>query len=145
MVIDMSNLPDSAHFVGSFPVDPSAHVTSHNLTIDSLTGFIYLESSSNAGESIHLFSLADPAFPAYVNSFGISSGTHDLYARNDTLYVAEGFNPSFAIYDMADQFNPDLLARVTVPNPGYVHNIWPSDDGRHIVTTEEPPGKTVKY
>jgi hypothetical protein len=41
--------------------------------------------------------------------------------------------------------NPDLLARVAIPDPGYVHNIWPSDDGRHIVTTEETPGKTVKY
>ncbi|MDX1530313.1 MAG: hypothetical protein R3362_02185, partial [Rhodothermales bacterium] len=27
---------------------------------------------------------------------------------------------------------------------GYVHNVWPTDDGRHVVTTEETGGRTVK-
>jgi hypothetical protein len=46
---------------------------------------------------------------------------------------------------MSDKFNPVLIQRVSIPAAGYVHNIWPSGDGRHVITTEETAGKTVKF
>jgi hypothetical protein len=87
--------------------------------------------------------LADPENPEDVITVS-ASNIHDVYARNDTVYVAEGYSHSFSIFDLSDKENPQLLARVDVPNPGYVHNIWPTDDGTHIMTTEETTGKTVK-
>ena len=33
---------------------------------------------------------------------------------------------------------------MTVPAAGYVHNIWPTDDGLRALTTEETADKTVK-
>lgn len=144
MVLDLQYLPDSVHFVTSVPVNGDFDITSHNLSIDSLKGFIYLEGNSTAGSTVYIHSLADPENPVFVSSFGIGGGIHDIYARNDTAYIAEGSNGSFAIYDMSNKMSPTLLARVAIPSPGYVHNAWPTRDGRHLVTTEETPGRTIK-
>lgn len=144
LVIDLQYLPDSVHVVGSFDTSPTGDVTSHNLSIDTIKGYAYLEGSSSANNSVRIFDLSNPENPTYVNSFGPSGGLHDIYAMNDTVYVAEGWNPTFSIWNLANKNSPQMLVRVTVPNAGYVHNIWPTDDRRHIVTTEETPGKTVK-
>jgi hypothetical protein len=45
---------------------------------------------------------------------------------------------------MTNKLSPQLLARVTIPAAGYVHNIWHTPDGQYAVTTEETANKTVK-
>lgn len=144
MVIDLQYLPDSVHFVGSFPLHPLGYRTSHNLSIDTVRGYAYAEGLGTVDYAVHILSLADPENPTHVNSFGIGGGIHDMYARNDTVYVAEGWNPSFSIWDLTDKMAPSMLVRVAVPASGYVHNIWPTDDGQYVVTTEETANKTVK-
>ena len=144
MVIDMSFLPDSVHFVGSFAVNGVSAVTSHNLSIDSIQGYLYAEGNSSAATSIYIHSLANPEAPSYVGAFGISNGIHDIYAYDDTVYIAEGSSGRFAIWDLTNKGAPVLLARIAVPNPGYVHNIWPTADHQHCITTEETDFKTVK-
>lgn len=143
VVINLSGLPTSVSVVGNFPVNNLGHVTSHNLSIDTVKGFLYCEGSSGSGSSIYIHSLANPAIPAYMGRFG-PPGIHDMVANNDTVYVAAGWNPYFEIYDLANKASPVLLAQVSVPNSGYVHNIWPSADGNYVVTTEETGFKTIK-
>ena len=70
---------------------------------------------------------------------------HDMYARNDTLWVAEGFLGSYSIWDVSNKASPQLIAQAGGPGFGLAHNIWPSDDGRYFVTTEETANKTVKF
>lgn len=144
MIIDLQYLPDSVHFVKSIPVHPSGDVTSHNLSIDTLNGFAYLEGRNQAAMSIHVFSLADPENPVHVHSFGDAIGIHDVLATDDTIYVADGNAPTISIYNMAVKTAPVLISRVTIPSAGYVHNVWPTDDRQHMVTTEETTGKTIK-
>ncbi len=144
MIMDMAYLPDSVHFIRSIPVDPLGDVTSHNLSIDTLNGFAYLEGRNQANESIHVFSLADPENPVHVHSFGDAIGIHDITAIDDTIYVADGNAPTISVYDMAVKTAPVLLSRFTIPSAGYVHNCWPTRDHKHLVTTEETSGKTVK-
>ncbi len=146
MVMDMQYLPDSVKFIGSFAISTLGDPTSHNLTIDTVEGYAYAEGawSSSAGLSVHIISLANPENPTYVNSFGPSFGLHDIYALNDTVFLAEGDNPSFSIWNLANKAAPQLITRVTIPAAGYVHNIWPSRDRNYAVTTEETAYKTVK-
>ena len=147
MVIDMSFLPDSVHLVNVInPSSTGGTPTSHNLSIDSINGYIYTEGSSSGFDQVRIHDLSNPANPTYVSTFGTGSNgsIHDFYVYDDTLYLAEGRNPFWSIWDMADKMAPQLIVRVAVPNPGYVHNIWPSDDRQHLVTTEETVGKTVK-
>ncbi len=143
-VLDLSPLPQFVRIVGSFPVRPPSSFTCHNISIDTVTGYLYAEGDSPAGTSIHILGLANPENPTWVSSFGPADGIHDIFAHNDTLYSANGFSSSFSIYDMSDKFFPQQLAKVTIPGNGYVHNIWPTRDRRHAVTTEETAFHTIK-
>ena len=138
-IIDMSNLPNQVELVNvtTFNNNPR----SHNLHIDVEMGFAYVCAPNHDG--FRVLDLSNPEIPSDV-SFVDTDHIHDVYARNDTAYTAEGGRGTFAIYDMMNKSNPVLLARVAIPNSGYVHNIWPSDDGKYVITTEETIGKTVK-
>ena len=140
MIIDLSPLPDSVRFVGSYI--NGSDTLSHNLSIDTATGYAYIVKQDYTG--FRVVNLADPENPEDVITVSVPLSLNDVYARNDTVYVGEYFSGSFSIFDLSDKENPQLLARVDVPNPGIVHNIWPTDDGTHIMTTEETAGKTVK-
>ncbi len=144
MIIDLSPLPDSVRYVKSINVNPLGDVTSHNLSIDTLTGYAYLEGRNQLNQSIHVWSLANPENPAWVHSFGDAIGIHDVWACNDTLYVADGSAPTFSVYDMAVKTAPVLIARATIPSAGYVHNVWPTNDRRYALTSEETFNKTIK-
>ena len=143
MVIDLQLLPDTVEFIGSFPIDTIGGVRSHNLSIDTSKGFAYIE-GQNPGV-ISIFDLSDPENPAFVAEFPNSGfHIHDLFARNDTLYLAEGGNHSFSIWDVSDKLTPELLVRKIITDVGFVHNVWPIDDGRYLLSTEETVGKAVK-
>ncbi len=144
MIIDLQYLPDSVHFVKSINVHPSGDVTSHNLSIDTLNGYAYLEGRNQVDMSIHVWSLADPENPAHVHSFGNADGIHDVLATDDTIYVADGWAPTISIYNMSIKTSPQLIGQITIPSAGYVHNVWPTPDRRYMVTTEETQGKTIK-
>ena len=141
-IIDLSGLPERAEEVAVIPGPDGALVSSHNLSIDTATGHAYVLSSG--GSPIYILDLTDPVAPVVVGQMDDVGSVHDVYAHDDRVYVAEGRSPTFSIWDLSDKAAPELLSRVTVPNAGYVHNIWPTDDGRHVVTTEETAEKTVK-
>jgi choice-of-anchor B domain-containing protein len=138
-IIDLSGLPDSVHLVESYVYNDQ--VRSHNLTIDTQTGFAYVCGQYHDG--LRVIDINNPETPVDV-SFINTEQIHDAFARNDTVYIAEGWRGSFSIYNLAEKTNPELLARVQILNNGYVHTIWPSDDGKYVVTTEETVSKTVK-
>lgn len=139
MIIDLRPLPDSVRYVGSY-VTPT-DVTSHNLSIDTTTGYAYVLKSNYTG--FRIISLADPENPVEVGSVN-TVDIHDVFARNDTVWVAEGNHRSFSVYDVTNKSSPVLILRHIIPAGGYVHNIWPTDNGRYAITTEETPFKTVK-
>lgn len=140
-VIDLSGLPARAEEVAVVRGQGDRLVSSHNLSIDTQAGFAYVLNSDASG--VVVVDLDDPRAPTDVGLLQLVD-LHDVVARGDTLWVAEGREPTFSVWDMADKAAPHLLARVTVPVAGYVHNIWPTDDGRFAVTTEETADKSVK-
>jgi choice-of-anchor B domain-containing protein len=140
-VIDLRDLPGRAAEIAVVRGTDDRLVSSHNLSIDTVTGHAYVLNSN--GTEIICLDLRNPLEPVEVAAVEIED-SHDIYARGDTLYIAEGRAGTFSIWDMSDKANPTLLNRVAVPDAGYVHNIWPTDDGRHVLTTEENVDKTVK-
>ena len=143
VVIDMKYLPDSVHFVGAFDASQT-FVKSHNLSIDVNEGFLYAEADEFLGNNgVEIFDLADPEAPVKVGFLSVNN-THDIVARNDTVWVAEGYTKAFSVYDLSDKNNPVVIGRVTDPAFGYCHQIWPSDDGNFFYTTEETSNKTIK-
>ncbi len=139
MILDLNYLPDSVRFVGSY--SGNGQVRSHNLSIDTETGYAYIVGQDYSG--FRIVSLEDPESPVE-EGYVATPDIHDVFARNDTLYVAEGSNRTFSIYDLNDKSNPLLLTRVYIPSEGYSHNIWPTDNGDYVLTTEETANRTVK-
>jgi choice-of-anchor B domain-containing protein len=140
-IIDLSNLPESAEEVAVMRGPDDALVSSHNLNIDTVTGHAYVL-NSNASEIVVL-SLADPVAPVVMSTIKVED-SHDVYAHNGRVYIAEGRSPYISIWDATDPSSPERIGQVAVPDAGYVHNVWPTDDGRHILTTEETIDKTIK-
>lgn len=136
-IIDLSNLPASATLVATF----TGFTSMHNIFIDENSGILYASPGSGSSPAI-AYSLANPVAPVQLSTFGIHN--HDAYARNNTIYLSEGWDGSFSIYDLTTPAAPSLLARFNIPSPGYVHNAWLTEDGNHLMTTEETNGKTVK-
>jgi choice-of-anchor B domain-containing protein len=143
-VIDLQYLPDSVHFVGSFPLNAGGAVTAHTIAIDTLKGFAYCE--RNSTQPVVIFNLANPENPVFAGVLGTpGSSIHDMFARNDTVFVAEGFAGTWSVWNAANKASPALIARVSFPGAGYMHSAWPSENRQLLITTEEvPAGKTMK-
>ncbi len=137
-IFDMTNLPDRVRYVGQRATTPFTNW--HNIAIDTTSGLIYLASQNNG------FRILDPSVnPENPTQRGFgSTGCHDLYVDNDTAWVCEAFDPFWSIWDCTDPDNPVRVRTISVPNPGFVHQIWVSKDRRFAVTTEETAFKTVK-
>ena len=140
-IIDLRGLPHHAEEVAVVRGPDDAFVSSHNLSIDTVTGHAYVL-DGNEG-IVHVLDLTNPIDPTVVGQIDVGD-VHDVYAYNDRVYVAEGRQPTYSIWDLSDKAAPRRISTIDVPNAGYVHNIWPTDDGRHVVTTEETAEKTVK-
>ncbi len=140
-IIDLSGLPARAVEVGVYRGGNDELVSSHNLSIDTEAGHAYVLNSN--GSAVEIVSLANPTSPEIVGALPVGD-VHDIYARGNIVYVAEGRQPTFTVWDTTDKANPVLLSRVTIPAAGYVHNIWPTDDGRYVLTTEETAYKSIK-
>lgn len=138
-IIDLSYLPDSAHFVTSYIYGDQ--ITSHNIFIDTINGFLYAMRSWSDG--VRIIDITNPTNPIEL-PYVPTPGAHDVFVINDTLYVAEGFNYSFSIWDVTDKSNPVFINRVYIPNGGFSHNIWVNETQTIAATTEEEPHKTVK-
>ena len=136
MILDLQYLPDSVRFVGSYEISPD--IRSHNLSIDVATGYAYIEESNGW----LILDLADPENPVDVGI--ISAPGHDIMVRNDTAYVAEGWGSIFSIWDVTSKAHPQELVSIASPSNGYLHNIWPTEDGNYVLTTEETDNRTVK-
>ncbi len=140
-IIDLRGLPHHAEEAAVVRGPDDAFVSSHNLSIDTVTGHAYVL-DGNEG-LVHVLDLANPVAPVVVGQIDVGD-VHDVYAHADRVYIAEGRQPTYSIWDLTDKAAPVRISRIDVPSAGYIHNIWPTDDGRHVVTTEETAGKTVK-
>jgi len=136
-IFDLSNLPNSVELAATY----SGLNNSHNLYIDEANAMLYAESSGSS--PVRAFSLADPENPVQVSAFGVAC--HDIYARDNIVYVSEGSRGSIGVYDLSNPASPSLVGRFQIPKSGYVHNAWLSEDGNYLSTTEETTGKTVKH
>ena len=140
-IIDLSNLPESAEEVAVVRGPDDAFVSSHNLNIDEATGHAYVMNSN--GSKIYILSLANPVSPEVVSAIEVED-SHDVYAHEGRAYIAEGRSPYISIWDTSNPASPERIGQVAIPDAGYVHNVWPTDDGRHMLTTEETYHKTIK-
>ena len=151
-IVDLDSLqkPRYKRFKPTFTVSSGVEdtlSTAHNIFIDE-NGILYVfGASGSAGAPIFaggalMFDLSqDPWNPSYVGKFD-QYYFHDGFARNDTLW-AGAINMGFlSIVDVSNKSNPIVLATQTTPNQ-FTHNVWLSDDGKTVFTTDEKPDAFV--
>jgi choice-of-anchor B domain-containing protein len=138
LVVNLSDLPNSVshHFINN------QFNSAHNLWIDE-QGFLFTAGSNIYGGTPGYFDLnVNPDTPTYVNSATPAFYSHDVYVKGDTLWsanISEGF---FTVYDISDKLNPQLLATQNTSR-NFCHNLWTSDDGQTLFTTDEKPGAWI--
>ena len=136
-IIDLSGLPFSVKELPAY----AGFSVMHNIYVDEQNAMLYA-SPGKGNEPCQAISLADPTSPVLMSTFG--SHNHDAYARDGLVYLSDGTGGSFSIYDVSDPSDPVHIKTHSMPDAGYVHNAWLTDNGQFLMTTEETLGKTVK-
>jgi choice-of-anchor B domain-containing protein len=138
LVVNLSDLPNSVshHFIND------QFNSAHNLWIDE-QGFLYTAGSNRFGGTPGYFDLnINPDTPTYVSSVVPSFYSHDVYVKGDTLWSANINDGFFTVYDISDKLNPQLLATQNTSR-NFCHNLWTSDDGQTVFTTDEKSGAWI--
>ncbi len=143
-VFDFGALPDSIPLVWESAIEDLSR--SHNIFIDTAKARLYCASAFNyrsGHDNIRVYSLADPARPAYIASINEFANTHDLYVRNDTAWCSNSYG-GYLMLDMSAL--PDYYvigALPKYPYQGYNHSSWVGPDYIGVMA-DETFGKPVK-
>ncbi len=107
----------------------------HNLYIDE-AGFCYIAGSNiNTGETFILDVNTTPGSPILMGAT-LPIYAHDAYARGDTLWTSDINAGTFSAYDVSDKNNLVMIGNQSTPRD-FAHNVWISDDGNALFTTDE--------
>ena len=148
-IIDLKQLPDTAIVV----YDSNELIeTSHNIFIDETKNILYACNvrTPNLGwssTSLALYDINEPSNPVHLIDYevpGTGSGVHDMWVRNDTAFLNNGYDGLF-IVDFSDLTSPQLLGSLTeYPDKGYNHSGWPTLDLKTYVMADENWGYDMK-
>ena len=148
-IIDLKQLPDTAIVV----YDSNELIeTSHNIFIDETKNILYACNvrAPNLGwssTSLALYDINEPSNPVHLIDYevpGTGSGVHDMWVRNDTAFLNNGYDGLF-IVDFSDLTSPQLLGSLTeYPDKGYNHSGWPTSDLKTYIMADENWGYDMK-
>jgi choice-of-anchor B domain-containing protein len=134
--MDMSTLPDSLTRVKKI----DQLWTTHNIFIDTATATFY--ACDGAITDIYAIVQPDSLEPISPFVFPTSDYVHDIYARNDTLFMNSS-NSGLTFIDLGAP-TPVTHTFDFYPEDGYNHSGWLSGNGTTYVFADETPGKSVK-
>lgn len=140
LIIDLSPLPDSVTWRYWRPELTVNGTTAtlrrcHNLYIDE-NGYAYVSGCGGLnGGGVIIFDVhSNPGFPELVGHVE-PVYSHDNFTRGDTVYSAN-LTEGFYITDVSDKTEHVTLATQKT-SLNFTHNVWLSDDGNYLFTTDE--------
>ncbi|MCP4248509.1 MAG: choice-of-anchor B family protein [bacterium] len=145
-VVDLSNV-DSGTVTLVQRYTGGGLSSSHNVAINTDSGFLYLIGSNLNGGAPVVLSLANPAAPvevgrwteataAYHHDAHIVTYTSGPYAGREILFgFSEGRGVD--IVDVTDKANITMLSRTPYPGVQYCHQGWTSPDLRYLYVDDE--------
>lgn len=142
-IIDLSPLPGSTVlpttlYTGSLG---SEWQSAHTCFVDE-NGVAYIFGANRGqGGVIMLDVQTNPMAPIELGIFD-DWYAHDGFVRSDTMYLAHINDGFFSMVDVSDKANPVLIGTKHTPN-NFTHNIWPSQDGNYVFTTDEVSGAFI--
>jgi choice-of-anchor B domain-containing protein len=117
--------------------------TSHNIAVDTRSGFLYTCGSRGGSATTVFFDLTDPANPVEVGRWS-NAYEHDIQAVTYTSGPYAGRQILFGssegrgldVIDVTNKSNPILLSRTSYPNVAYAHQAW-TEDLRYLYLDDE--------
>ena len=143
LIIDLSPLPQSHNLQTTFYTGPAGNTwqSAHTCFVDE-NGYAYIFGSNRGNRGAIILDVhTSPMNPIEVGVFD-NWYVHDGFVRNDTMYLAHILDGFFSLVDVSDKSNPVLLGTKSTPSY-FTHNIWPSNDGSYVFTTDEVSGAFV--
>jgi len=137
MIIDLNALPGTltAANVTNYTGSTYPFQSAHNLYIDE-NGICYVFGADNGvGGAIMLDLSVNPKAPIELGRYN-SFYLHDGVVRGDTLWGAAINDGFFIVVDVSNKTAPVNMASRTTSS-SFTHNIWFSDDGQTVYTTDE--------
>ena len=137
LIIDLTTLPGNTNLNTYYYTGPSGNEwqSAHNLYIDE-NGICYIFGANRGnGGCIMLDLNTNPTNPTEIGEVD-NWYVHDGVARGDTLYLAHILDDFMTIWDISSVSNPVMLGQQLTPGL-FSHNVWISDDGNYIYTTDE--------
>ena len=148
-VVDLSDVDDgTVTLVQRLTIGGLA--VSHNIAIDTTSGFLYTCGSNLNGGRLVAYDLADPDNPVVVGQMSSAQGVgiHDAQVVTYTTGPYAGKQIAFCaaagtgldIYDVTDKSNMFRLSRSVYPNLGICHQCWLSPDRQYLYVNDEGDG-----
>ncbi|MAX68884.1 MAG: hypothetical protein CMP60_04250 [Flavobacteriales bacterium] len=130
LIVDLTDLTGQTYTYYTASFDAA-----HNIYIDE-NGVAYIFGADVGNGGAIFFDVAtDPMNPLYLGEWD-DYYIHDGMVRGDTMWVGCIYEGEFYAVDVSDKTNPQTLGHHPTPNQ-FTHNIWISDDGDYVFTTDE--------
>lgn len=146
-VIDMSQIDNNVVTLVR-EVTSGGTTATHNVAIDTESGFLYRTGGSSNG--LRIYDLSDPGNPTYITSWTdryvhdaqIVTYTEGPYAGRQIAFACAGFNggrdqTGLSIVDVTDKQNMQVLTHYQFSNPNYSHQGWLSEDRNYFYLNDE--------
>uniref|UniRef100_A0A7S3PI43 Uncharacterized protein n=1 Tax=Aplanochytrium stocchinoi TaxID=215587 RepID=A0A7S3PI43_9STRA len=125
----------------------AGHGRSHNLVINTETGFLYSVGTDTCNSGLHMIALEpNPLEPTFAGCAGNDGYTHDaqcvLYDGPDEAFqgseICFAFNEdTVTIWDVSDKSSPVILSRTLYENQIYTHQGWVTSDWKTLLVDDE--------
>jgi len=148
-VIDLSDV-DNGNITLVQRMTTGGLSSSHDVAIDTDSGYLYLLGSNLNGGRLVAYDLSDPENPLFVGQVASDVGAyvHDAQivtfdsGPNAGKQIAFCGNGSIGldIYDVTDKSNMVRLSRTTYSNLSYAHQCWLSEDRQLLYLNDETDG-----
>jgi choice-of-anchor B domain-containing protein len=147
-VIDLAQI-DSGTVTLANTVTAGGNADTHTMIIDEASGFLY-RMGGGATQGLRIYSLANPASPAFVTTWGgryvhdgcVTTYSTGPYAGKQVFFACGGFNGGFGntgvtIIDVTNKSSIVQLAHFEYPDAAFCHQAWFSEDKRFLYLNDE--------
>lgn len=147
-VFNLANI-DSGQVTNQGTVTTGGTTATHNVAIDTDSGYLYRTGGSNEGLRIYDLNV-NPTNPPLVGSWSdkyvhdaqVVTYTSGPLAGKEIAYCCSGFNGGFdntglSIVDVTNKSNPVVLDEVFWSQAAYSHQVWLSEDRQFAYLNDE--------
>lgn len=114
----------------------------HTVHVDEASATAYVAGRNGAG-GVLILRLLQPTAPTVAGTWD-NVYVHDMFARNGKMYAAAINVGKCYILNIENLISPSLLGIIEGYPDAKTHNVWATDDGSHILTTDETGGAVVR-